>query len=304
MPSSNVITLQKPKPFLKWVGGKTQLIDEIDQLINSILSQEKNTFTYIEPFVGGGAILFHILSKFDKIDKVIINDININLVNAYNSIKNKHLQLIDLLLEIQTNYYTLTTFEEKQNFYLTKRKLFNSLNNENLEKIAIFLFLNKTCFNGLYRVNKNGGFNVPFGKYKKPNICNQDNLVSIHHHLQKVKILQGDFEDTLKYATKPTIFYIDPPYKPIKITSSFNSYSQEIFDDNSQIRLKSFCDEINRKGHYFILSNSDVKNYDNQNNFFDELYQEYQIKRVKARRNINSKADKRGEIFELLISNF
>jgi DNA adenine methylase len=304
MSSSSVIALQNPKPFLKWVGGKTQLINEINKLINNILHQEKNNFTYIEPFVGGGAILFHILSNFERIENVIVNDINQNLVNAYQEIKTNHLQLIDSLLNIETNYYTLNTLEEKQNFYLTKRDIFNSIDNFSVSKTAVLLFLNKTCFNGLYRVNKKGKFNVPFGKYKKPNICDKDNLVSVHHYLQKVTILRGDFEETLKYATKPTIFYLDPPYKPINLTSSFTSYSEGNFGDKDQVRLKNFCDTINEYGHYFILSNSDVKNYDSDNNFFDELYQNYKIKRVKARRNINSKGDKRGEIFELLITNF
>lgn len=304
MSSPSAICLQNPKPFLKWVGGKTQLINEIDQLIYSILDKEKNHLIYIEPFVGGGAILFHILSKFQTINNIIINDINQNLINSYKHIKTEHLELIDLLLNIETNYYTFDTFEEKQNFYLTKREIFNSINNSNLTKTSLLLFLNKTCFNGLYRVNKKGKFNVPFGKYKKPNICNKDNLISVNHYLQKVKILQGDFEETLKYAISPTIFYLDPPYKPINSTSSFTSYSEGNFDDKDQIRLKKFCDKINKQGHYFILSNSDVTNYGTNNNFFDELYEDYKIKRVKARRNINSKGNKRGEIFELLITNF
>ncbi|MBL1210379.1 DNA adenine methylase [Geminocystis sp. GBBB08] len=304
MSSSGVITLQNPKPFLKWVGGKTQLISQIDQLINKIIDEEKKEFTYVEPFVGGGAILFHILNQFYNIENIVINDVNYNLINAYREIQTNHLELIDLLLNIETQFYTLKTLEEKQKFYLAKREIFNSINDYSTEKIASLLFLNKTCFNGLYRVNKKGKFNVPFGKYKKPNICNKNNLISVHHYLQKVTILQGDFQETLNYATSNTLFYLDPPYKPINSTSSFMSYSEQVFDDNEQIRLKKFCDKIHRQGNYFILSNSDVKNYDNSNNFFDELYQEYNIKRVKARRNINSKGDKRGEIFELLITNF
>jgi DNA adenine methylase len=304
MSSSRVVSLPKnPKPFLKWVGGKTQLISEIDQLINKIINKKKK-FSYIEPFVGGGAILFRVLNQFDKIENIVINDLNYNLVNAYREIQKNPLELIDLLLNIETQYYLLNTVEEKQSFYLTKREIFNFINHYSTEKVALLLFLNKTCFNGLYRVNKKGKFNVPFGKYKKPNICDKDNLVSVHHYLQKVNILNGDFQETLKYATKPTIFYLDPPYKPINLTSSFTSYSEHNFDDQQQIRLKEFCDEIHRQGHYFILSNSDVKNYDDSNNFFDELYQQYNIKRVKARRNINAKGDKRGEIFELLITNF
>lgn len=304
MSSSGVISLQNPKPFLKWVGGKTQLISEIDQLINQIIGEKKKKFSYIEPFVGAGAILFHLLNQFDNIENIVINDINYNLISAYRSIQNNPQKLIDLLLNIETQYYLLNTIEEKQYFYLTKREIFNSIKDCSIEKVALLLFLNKTCFNGLYRVNKKGKFNVPFGKYKKPNICDRDNLISVHHYLQKVNILNGDFQETLKYATNETIFYLDPPYKPIKLTSSFTSYSEHNFDDQEQIRLKEFCDEIHRQGHYFILSNSDVKNYDNFNNFFDELYQQYKIKRVKARRNINSKGDKRGEIFELLITNF
>ncbi|WP_017293635.1 DNA adenine methylase [Geminocystis herdmanii] len=304
MSSSGVVCLQNPKPFLKWVGGKTQLISEIDQLINKIVDEKKKKFSYIEPFVGGGAILFHILNQFNKIDNIVINDINDNLVNAYREIQTNHLELIDLLLNIETSYYLLNNVEEKQKFYLEKREIFNSIKYYSTEKVGLLLFLNKTCFNGLYRVNKKGKFNVPFGKYKKPNICDKDNLISVHHYLQKVKILQGDFQETLKYAEKNTIFYLDPPYKPLNLTSSFTSYSEQIFDDNEQIRLKEFCDEIHRQGNYFILSNSDVKNYDSSNNFFDELYKQFNIKRVKARRNINSKGDKRGEIFELIITNF
>lgn len=304
MSSSKVISLQNPKPFIKWAGGKTQLISEIDQLVNQIVNKTNKQFCYIEPFLGGGAVLFHILNQFDNIENIIINDINYNLVNAYREIQTNHLELVNLLLDVETDFYTLKTIEEQQKFYLAKREKFNSIDNYSTEKIALFLFLNKTCFNGLYRVNKKGHFNVPFGKYKKPNICDQSNLISAHHYLQKVKILQGDFQETLNYATSNTIFYLDPPYKPLNSTSSFTSYAEQIFDDNEQIRLKEFCDKIHRQGNYFILSNSDVKNYDSSNNFFDELYQQYNIKRVKARRNINSKGEKRGEIFELIITNF
>lgn len=301
----NVSSLQKPKPFVKWVGGKTQLINEIEQLINYQTSQHKN-LTYIEPFVGGGAILFHILSKYCQINNIIINDINSNLISAYKLIREDYQQLISILAEIEKDYYTLNSIESQQKFYLAKRDEFNQENNEFslAKKTALMMFLNKTCFNGLYRVNKKGKFNVPFGKYKQPKICNPNNIISVHHHLQKVKILQGDFEQTLKYAQKPTLFYLDPPYKPIKSTSAFTSYSSENFNDEDQVRLKQFCDQIHINGHYFILSNSDVKNFNNDNTFFDDLYQQYNINRVKARRSINSKGNGRGELFELLISNF
>jgi DNA adenine methylase len=295
----------KPKPFLKWVGGKTQLIKEIDQLITDQFSYDQN-FTYIEPFIGGGAILFHVLTKFPQINGCIINDINPSLINTYQIIKEDYQMLINFLLEIQEKYYGLVSVEEKKEFYLEKRKEFNTSNQETsiVKKTALLIFLNKTCFNGLYRVNKKGQFNVPFGKYEKPKICDQDNIISVHHYLQKVKILQGDFAETLSYATNSTIFYLDPPYKPINVTSAFTSYAQDSFNDQDQIKLKLFCDQINEQGNYFILSNSDIKNFNQENNFFDELYQQYKIKRVKARRSINSKGDQRGEIFELLITNF
>jgi DNA adenine methylase len=301
----NVALLQKPKPFLKWVGGKTQLINEIDRLINYQAFQHKN-LTYIEPFVGGGAVLFHVLSEFTQINNIVINDINSNLISAYKLIREDHQKLIFQLSEFEKIYYKLDSIENKRQFYLAKRDEFNQEDREISlgNKTALMIFLNKTCFNGLYRVNSKGKFNVPFGKYKQPKICNQNNIISVHHHLQKVKILQGDFEQTLKYAQLPTLFYLDPPYKPIKSTSAFTAYSSENFNDEDQVRLKHFCDQISLNGHYFILSNSDVKNFDDDNNFFDDLYQEYNIKRVKARRSINSKGDGRGELFELLISNF
>lgn len=301
----DVASLQKPKPFLKWVGGKTQLINEIEQLINYHTCKYQN-LTYIEPFVGGGAVLFHVLSKFSQINNIIISDINSNLISAYKLIREDYQQLIAILSEIEKSYYNLNSIESKQKFYLVKRDEFNQEDSEFslVNKTALMMFLNKTCFNGLYRVNKQGKFNVPFGKYKQPKICNPNNIISVQHHLQKVRILQGDFEQTLKYAQQPTIFYLDPPYKPIKSTSAFTFYSSENFNDEDQVRLKQFCDQIHINGHYFILSNSDVKNFNNDNTFFDDLYQQYNIKRVKARRSINSKGDGRGELFELLISNF
>ena len=262
MPLFDIASFQKPKPFLKWVGGKTQLIDKIDYFLSYYCSRYKN-ITYIEPFVGGGAILFHVLAKFPQIHNFVINDINENLINAYQLIREDYQQLVELLTEIEATYYNLKSIDSKQEFYLTKRDEFNQENKEYplVKKTALLIFLNKTCFNGLYRVNKKGKFNVPFGKYKNPRICYQDNLISVHHHLEKVKILQGDFENTLNYANKPTIFYLDPPYKPINSTSAFTSYSSKNFDDQQQLRVKLFCDKINEKGHHFILSNSDVKKF-------------------------------------------
>ncbi|WP_430014155.1 DNA adenine methylase [Microcystis ichthyoblabe FBCC-A1114] len=291
------------KPFLKWAGGKTQLVPNILSLINSQISQNCQ-FNYIEPFVGGGAVLFSVLNNFSPVQKVIINDINPDLIMAYNVIKNNVKELIVKLKKIQQDFYELKNLEEQQKFFLDKRIEFNSRSCDDcLEKTVLLLFLNRTCFNGLYRVNSKGLFNVPFGKYVKPLICNEENLLAVNHHLQKVTILQGDFVQTLNYANNKTLFYFDPPYKPIKKTSAFTSYTKEDFNDEEQIRLKQFIDQVDRAGYKFILSNSDLKNFDSDNNFFDDLYKNYNIQRVKARRNINSQGNNRGEIWELLINN-
>jgi DNA adenine methylase len=291
------------KPFLKWAGGKTQLIPDIIFLINSQISQDCE-FNYIEPFVGGGAVLFSVLNNFSNVQKVIINDINPDLVMAYNVIKTNVKELIVKLKKIQQDFYGLKNLEDQQKFFLEKRLEFNSRDCcDPIEKTVLLLFLNKTCFNGLYRVNSKGLFNVPFGKYLKPVICNEENLLAVNYHLQKVTILQGDFGQTLDYANNNTLFYFDPPYKPIKKTSAFTSYTKEDFNDEDQRRLKQFIDRINQAGYKFILSNSDLKNFDPDNNFFDNLYENYNIQRVKARRSINSKGNYRGEIFELLINN-
>ncbi|MEG3439992.1 DNA adenine methylase [Pannus brasiliensis CCIBt3594] len=293
-----------PKPFLKWAGGKAQLIPDILALIEA-RSVGWREFTYIEPFVGAGAILFAVLDRFPNLSKVVINDVNPVLVDAYKIIKSDPENLIEALEGIQEKYYRLLDLESQKEFFFETRDRFNALDpSDKLPKTALFLFLNKTCFNGLYRVNRQGLFNVPFGKYKRPTICNRENLIAVHRHLQKVEILQGDFSQTLSRAEGNTIFYFDPPYKPIKVTSAFTAYVKENFDDKEQMRLKEFCDRVHESGHFFIVSNSDVTNFDPSDRFFDELYQDYTIKRVKARRNINSKADERGEIFELLISNF
>jgi DNA adenine methylase len=272
-------------------------------LINSQISQDCQ-FNYIEPFVGGGAVLFSVLNNFSPVQKVIINDINPDLIMAYNVIKNNLKELIVKLKKIQQDFYELKNLEEQQKFFLDKRIEFNSRSCDDcLEKTVLLLFLNRTCFNGLYRVNSKGLFNVPFGKYVKPLICNEENLLAVNHHLQKVTILQGDFVQTLNYANNKTLFYFDPPYKPIKKTSAFTSYTKEDFNDEEQIRLKQFIDQVDRAGYKFILSNSDLKNFDSDNNFFDDLYKNYNIQRVKARRNINSQGNNRGEIWELLINN-
>ena len=293
----------RTKPFIKWAGGKNQLLTKIDSLIP--VEIKKTEFTYIEPFVGGGAVLFWILQKYPNIKKVVINDINTDLINAYKTIQENVEKLILKLAKWESEYHNLSeNIEKKKEYYYSKRALFNSRESDKITQTAMFIFLNRTCFNGLYRVNRKNEFNVPVGSYKKPMICDKDNLRAVSNLLQKVIILNGDFEQTLKYAENMTLFYFDPPYKPLSETSSFNSYTEVEFDDNEQIRLAEFCKKIDLLGYHWILSNSDVKGKNPDDNFFDDLYSSFNIKRVLARRNINSNPNKRGELTELLITNY
>lgn len=290
------------KPFLKWAGGKTQVITDIEKSLPVDLTYNK--FTYIEPFVGSGAVLFWMLGKFPNLEHAVINDINTDLINTYKVIASQPKEIISILMDLQNEFHALKNDEEaKKAYYYQKRDVFNTRLTDTSTQAALFIFLNKTCFNGLYRVNKNDLFNVPMGGYKKPTICNAPNILAVSHALQKVEILNGDFEETLSHATENTFFYFDPPYKPLSVTSGFNSYSTDEFDDAEQIRLRDFCANLNIIGHSWMLSNSDVKGKNHNNNFFDDIYAEFEIQRVKAKRSINSNPHKRGELNELLITN-
>ncbi len=290
------------KPFIKWAGGKTQLLGE---LANTIQKKENEKFIYIEPFIGGGAALFWVLKNFPNIEKAIINDINSDLILTYKTIKTKVNELIEVLRNWEIEYHKFKELpEERKIYYYEKRILFNSRETDNITHSALFIFLNRTCFNGLYRVNRNNGFNVPIGSYKTPMICDSDNLKAVNKALKKVEILNGDYTKTEKYAQNNTIFYFDPPYKPLSETSSFTAYSKGEFDDNEQIRLKEFCDKLDILSHKWILSNSDVKGKNPDDIFFDNLYKNYNISRIKARRSISANGKKRGLLNELLITNY
>ncbi|MDR1743181.1 MAG: DNA adenine methylase [Dysgonamonadaceae bacterium] len=290
------------KPFLKWAGGKTQLIPDIEKTLPVNITQTK--FTYIEPFVGSGAVLFWVLNNFPNLKKAVINDINEDLINTYKTIADKPKELISILDILQNEYHNLEGNEEKKkHYYYQKRELYNSRKEEPCGQAALFIFLNRTCFNGLYRVNRKNEYNVPMGSYKHPTICDRENILAVSEALQKVEILCGDFEQTLDYADKNAMFYFDPPYKPLSETSSFNSYAKDEFNDNEQIRLRNFCNKLDLLGLYWILSNSDVKGKDMNDNFFDDLYSDFNIQRVVAKRSINANPEKRGKLTELLITN-
>ncbi len=291
------------KPFLKWAGGKTQLITEIEKSLPFEITNKK--FTYVEPFVGSGAVLFWMLDNFPKLEKAVINDINADLINTYRIIASKPKEIISILQILQNEYHNLDgKDEEKKKYYYKKRELYNTRKEEKSGQAALFIFLNRTCFNGLYRVNKSNGYNVPMGSYKKPTICDDQNILAVSNALQKVEILCGDYEKTLNEVKKKSFFYFDPPYKPLSNTSSFNSYAKEEFNDEEQIRLRNFCSKLEKLGHKWMLSNSDVKGKVTNGNFFDEIYSEFSISRVKARRSINANPEKRGELNELLITNY
>ena len=292
------------KPFIKWVGGKGQLLSEINKLYPVELG--KNIKKYAEIFVGGGAVLFDILSKY-KLDEVYISDKNLELINTYKSIRDNVDILIKSLKGMEEQYIPLDN-ENRKDYYYKKREEYNSLkiNSEvnNIEKAVLFIFLNKTCFNGLYRVNKKGEFNVPMGAYKKPKICDEENLKNVSLALKKVKIIYADYRESESFIDEKTFVYIDPPYRPLNITSSFTSYTENDFNDKEQIELAEYINVLNKKGAKIVISNSDPKNNDIDDNFFDELYDNYNINRVKAIRMLNSNASLRGAINELLITNY
>lgn len=287
------------KPFIKWAGGKSQLLSEIRTKYPQKIER------YCEPFVGGGAVLLDVLANYNP-NEVIINDINAALINTYQQVQSNVDALISQLDKMQSEFWKADS-ELRKALYTDNREKFNSLINckdNNLDKASLFIFLNKTCFNGLYRVNRKGLFNVPIGSYKKPPICDAENLRYISKLLQNVEIKCGDYKDCADFIDDNTFVYIDPPYRPLTVTASFTSYNENEFGDQQQIELGHFIDEITEKGAKVVASNSDPKNADDNDNFFDDLYAKYNIDRVSAKRMINSKAAGRGNINEIIICNW
>ena len=295
--------MAKAKPFIKWVGGKGQLIEQLEALLPADFTERENV-TYIEPFVGGGAMLFYMLQTYPNIKSAVINDINPDLTLCYQVVRDNPTGLINYLKDIQTQYHALKTEEERRTFFLEQRDRFNTKSLNAIENCTLFFFLNRTCFNGLYRVNKAGKFNVPFGKYVTPTICDAATIYADSKLLQRVEIMTGDFEQTFDKIKGNTFFYFDPPYRPLSNTSSFNDYTKEDFNDEAQIRLKLFCDRLNEIGVNFMLSNSDCLGKNGTDRFFDDLFINYKIERVWASRSINSVASKRGKLTEIVISNY
>ena len=283
---TNTIYTKQYQPFIKWVGGKRGLLS---QLLEKFPQKFEN---YHEPFLGGGAVFFELYSKgLLKGKKVFLSDINAELINTYNVVKNNPKELINNLEDFKEKhtkefYYKIREFDRQDNF----DKL------TNLEKATRFIYLNKTCFNGLYRVNKKGYFNTPIGSYKNPNIADRDTIMSANKALQNATILNQSFDKVIENANKNDLVYFDPPYYPLNVTSSFTAYNENDFLDDKQKELLSVFEKLSKKDCFVLHSNSDT-------DFIKDLYKEYDIGFVKANRFINSKSSGRGKINEVLIRN-
>lgn len=291
------------KPFVKWVGGKGQLIEEIRKKYPKELGKRINK--YAEPFVGGGAVLFDVLSNYD-LEEVYISDSNAELVNTYKVIRDNVEELISLLSKYQLEYVSLDTLDRKE-YYYKKRNRFNELKLSKeltVELAALLIFINKTCFNGLYRVNSKGEYNVPIGSYANPCICDESNLKRVSEKIQNIKIVCGDYQESTGFVDENTFVYFDPPYRPLTESASFTAYTKDSFNDDDQRRLAKYIIELSDRGAYVIASNSDPKNTNRDDNFFDDLYSKLKVSRVSASRAINSKGSRRGKISELLICNY
>ena len=275
------------KPFLKWAGGKNQLLPEIRRYYP--FERDITITKYAEPFVGGGAVLFDILNRYE-LDAVYISDINVALIDTYITIRDNLDLLLTNLSKLETQFLALDP-EQRKTFYYHHRSRFNDLKRERINKLEIatlMIYLNRTCFNGLYRVNKKGDFNVPIGAYKNPMICDEQNLRNVSRKLRHTQIVCGDYQKSAEFIDEKTFVYFDPPYRPLNPTSNFMSYTNELFNDTKQLELAEFVQALDKQGAKILISNSDPKNIDENDNFFENAYQNQNIKRITASRMINS----------------
>lgn len=270
---------QETYPIVKWVGGKRQLMFEL------LKNMPENYNRYFEPFIGGGALFFEL-----QPDNAYISDMNEELINLYQVVRDN---VDELIIDLQKHDISKEYFMEIRNIDRTE----DYENWSNVQKASRFIYLNRTCFNGMYRVNSKGEFNVPFGHYKNPRIIDENNLINCSNLLQRTEIKHADFSEILTKAQKGDFVYFDPPYVPLSETSSFTSYTKDGFDLDMQFKLRDVCDELDSMGVKFLLSNSDTK-------LVNELYENYNIKKVFASRQINANADGRGKITEVLVRNY
>ncbi|MBE6498656.1 MAG: Dam family site-specific DNA-(adenine-N6)-methyltransferase [Methanobrevibacter sp.] len=312
---SKLVDYKMPKPFLKWAGGKKQVIKFIDRNLPQNIKDSGVIDSYFEPFLGGGAIFFHLANKY-KIKYAYLGDINKELILTYLVVKKNPKKLISQLKVYSDEYLPLDSDSRKEYYYGIRNEFndnldnfdYENFSNDHILRASQMIFLNRTCFNGLYRVNKGGKFNVPIGKYKNPQICNEENILNVSEVLKGVNIICEDYAESEALIEQDSFVYLDPPYLPIK-KNSFTSYNSEGFGIKEQMELSEYCKRIDEKGAKFILSNSDPKNHDPSNNFFEDTYgnlnlKKFDYKRIKVRRSINSNGNKRGSINELLLYNY
>lgn len=298
------------KPFVKWAGGKGKLLDTLQGYLPADFDQQEH-ITYIEPFVGGGAMLFHMLEQYDNINRVMINDINEELMLCYEQIKNEPENLLVELHHLEEEYFAIDNQDARKEYYYAIRNEYNILKHQEnnifevITKAAYFIFLNRTCFNGLYRENHAGNFNVPFGRYANPTICDEAKLMAVHEALQMVEIFCGDYHEIINHVNfdEYNFFYFDPPYRPLLGTNNFKDYTQAEFGDQQQVELRDFCNQVNAMGAKFMLSNSDSE-IEVGVNYFEQIYAGYNVQRVLAPRVINAFAAKRVPVNEVLICNY
>ncbi len=292
-------------PFLKWAGGKRQLIPQLEQLYPGALKRN-DIQTYVEPFLGGGAMFFHLQSLFN-FDDVVLNDSNPDLILTYKVVRDAVNPLILSLFNLEVDYLRIPE-HERTTMYYSIRDDYNaarlSLDYETfspqwISQAARLIFLNKTCFNGLFRVNRAGDYNVSFGKHKNPTICDAPNLEAVHCALQGVTLMHGDFEQVTDAIVGQAFVFLDPPYRPLTATSSFNSYAKTAFNDESQKRLANWFQQLHtEKAAALMLCNSDPTD-----RFFDSLYSNFRIRRVLATRSISADGTRRRPVREIVVTN-
>jgi DNA adenine methylase len=297
--------MKEIRPFVKWAGGKGSLIPQIKKFYPFEIERDKIT-KYVEPFIGGGAVLINILQKYD-VKEAYAFDINMDLINCYNVIKNNVEEIIHELYKKEKEFLVLES-DERQKYFYNIRKEYNSYriseDEQSIKRASEFIFLNRTCFNGLYRVNKSGDYNVPCGKYKNPKICDSENLRNLSYLIRSVVFKYGDYKKSEKYIDNNTFVYFDPPYRPLSVSSGFTSYTKEDFNDENQKELAIYFRELSLKNAKLMLSNSNPKNTNEEDTFFEEIYKGFNINEVSAKRMINANAKGRGAISELLITNY
>jgi DNA adenine methylase len=299
------------KPFIKWVGGKTQLLEQFEnfypqELHNGMI---KN---YVEPFVGGGALFFRLAQRYN-LENIYLSDLNQDLILTYKVVQQRPKDLLEILAQYQINYQH-TPQIQRQDLFLTVRKHFNlqrleinytKLSHNWILRAAQFIFLNKTCFNGLFRLNSKGEFNVPYGKYKTALIFDPVNIMAVSDLLQNANIQYANYTNCWEYVSKNTFVYFDPPYRPISPTANFTTYINNGFNDREQLQLAQFFQKLDQeKKAKLMLSNSDPFNHNPNDNFFATAYSDYNIHRVTANRAVNCDGKKRGKITELVITNY